>query len=106
MVATAALFAGAGAPAANAAPKPPKLGAGEPGDVAESIATKITDPSFTRLIFNLIKDEETGPTIGDVMRELATINRKLDVLDRSSTRSPRRWRRSVPTSIGSSCRST
>lgn len=82
VLAMAAVFAGAGAPVASAAPDPPKLGAGEPGDVAESIATKITDPSFTRLIFNLIKDEETGPTIVDVMRELATINRKLDVLDR------------------------
>lgn len=81
LFAASVLFAVAGT--ATAAPRhEAKLGAGDPGGYADVIATKITDPSFTRLIFNLIKEEKTGPTIEDVLRELAIINQKLDVLDR------------------------
>lgn len=86
-IAIAALGAGAiitaGGSASAAKPKAPSVkGGAEPGAFADSVATKIGDPSFTRLIFNLIKEEKTGPTIDDVMRELAAINRKLDSLDR------------------------
>ena len=73
-----ALLAG---PASAAKPRHPNLKGPDAG-VAESIATKITDPSFMKLIFNLIKEDTAGPTIGDVLRELAVINAKLDVLDR------------------------
>lgn len=91
VLATAVLLAAAGVAAAApvalggqvAKPKAPNVrGAAEPGAFADSVAQKVTDPSFTRLIWNLIKEEKTGPTIDDVMHELALINKKLDVLDR------------------------
>lgn len=82
VVATGAILAGGGAASAAKPQAPNVKGGAEPGAFADSVAAKITDPSFTRLIFNLIKDEKTGPTIDDVMRELAAINRKLDSLDR------------------------
>jgi hypothetical protein len=57
--------------------------AGEaPGAYADDIAGKITSPEFTRLIFDLIKDPQSGPGIEDVLRQLAEINKRLDVLDR------------------------
>lgn len=74
-----AVFATTSASAAK--PQHPNLKGPDAG-VAESIAAKITDPSFTKLIFNLIKEDTAGPSIGDVLRELAVINAKLDVLDR------------------------
>lgn len=82
LLAACLLLAGGGASAVAKPKKHPNLKGAEPGAFADSVAQKVTDPSFTRLIWNLIKEEKTGPTIDDVMRELATINRKLDVLDR------------------------
>jgi hypothetical protein len=93
-LATAAVLVGGGA-GATAAPAPPapvdqtvpaaepnlQVGA-EPGAYADDIASKITSPEFTRLIFDLIKEGEAGPSIGDVLRQLAEINQRLDVLDR------------------------
>jgi hypothetical protein len=106
LLATAAVLVGGGAAAAPAfahqavkpgevGPKPgPESGdqagkagsefkVGEaPGAYADDIAGKITSPEFTRLIFDLIKDPESGPGIEDVLRQLAEINKRLDVLDR------------------------
>ncbi|HEX4730562.1 MAG TPA: hypothetical protein VH299_04800 [Solirubrobacterales bacterium] len=87
---TVAVLAGGSGAAAAPAPghqalrrtEPSLQGAGDPGAYADEIASKIADPSFTRLIFDLIKEPQTGPGIEDVLRELAEINKKLDVLDR------------------------
>jgi hypothetical protein len=82
VLAACLLIGGGAASAAKPKSKHPNLKGAEPGAFADSVATKITDPSTAKLIWNLIKEDAAGPSIGDVLRELAVINKKLDVLDR------------------------